>query len=162
MIFYNMRLLKTSPEKDCLETVITPALTYQITRCAIFFAVITGKLEGRFFWGESALDKNCVARPHQTPLFCLSMHQPARPIQMNETRSVPRLWQSLLAGFRWVKAKRRMSVHVYAMTTAGVNICPKKSETVCPGQPENLQNCLSKHKVNIFWAKLKNIIDSKN
>ena len=35
-------------------------------------------------------------------------------------------------------------------------------ETVCPGQPENLQNCLSKHKVNIFRAMLKNIIDSKN
>ena len=33
-------------------------------------------------------------------------------------------------------------------------------ETVCPGQPENLQNCLSKRKVNIFWAMLKNIIDS--
>ena len=33
-------------------------------------------------------------------------------------------------------------------------------ETVCPGQPENLQNCLSKHKVNIFQAMLKNIIDS--
>ena len=53
----------------------------------------------------------------------------------------------------------------------GVNICPKKIwnclpwnsgyfETVCPGQPENLQNCLSKRKVNIFWAMLKNIIDS--
>ena len=34
-------------------------------------------------------------------------------------------------------------------------------ETVCPGQPENLQNCLSKHKVNIFRAMLKNIINSK-
>ena len=33
-------------------------------------------------------------------------------------------------------------------------------ETVCPGQPENLQNCLSKHKVNIFQAMLKNIIYS--
>ena len=35
-------------------------------------------------------------------------------------------------------------------------------ETVCPGQPENLLNCLSKHKVNIFRAMLKNIINSKN
>ena len=33
-------------------------------------------------------------------------------------------------------------------------------ETVCPGQPENLQNCLLKHKVNIFGAMSKNIIDS--
>ena len=32
----------------------------------------------------------------------------------------------------------------------GKYICSKKSETVCLGQPENLQNCLSKHKVNIF------------
>ena len=34
-------------------------------------------------------------------------------------------------------------------------------ETVCPGQPENLQNCLSKHKVNIFRAMSTNIINSK-
>ena len=33
-------------------------------------------------------------------------------------------------------------------------------ETVCPGQPKNLQNCLSKHEVNIFQAMVKNIIDS--
>ena len=108
MIYYNTRLLKTAPEKDCLETVITPGRTYQITGCAIFFAVITGKLEGRFFCGGGRLShKKCVARPHQTRLLCLWKHQPDRPIQMNETRSVPLL--SLLAWFQWAKAKTRLS-----------------------------------------------------
>ena len=106
--FPNTRLLKTVPEKDCLETVITPGRTYQITGCAIFFAVITGKLEGRFFCGGGRLShKKCVARPHQTRLLCLWKHQPDRPIQMNETRSVPLL--SLLAWFQWAKAKTRLS-----------------------------------------------------
>ena len=31
---------------------------------------------------------------------------------------------------------------------SGVNICPKKSETVSPDQPENFQNCLSKFSLN--------------
>ena len=31
-------------------------------------------------------------------------------------------------------------------------------ETVCLGQPENLQNCLSRHKVNFSSAMLKNMV----